>query len=56
MWTKTCVQETQELQRKQQWYQQNQLTMTEQQKEEYQNYCSEKTLRIHVAKKRLSMY
>lgn len=49
------VQETQELQEKQQWYQKNQLNMTKQQEEEYQNYCSEKTLQIHVAKKRLRM-
>ncbi|XP_040009242.1 dynein regulatory complex subunit 7 [Xiphias gladius] len=48
--------ETQELQRKQQWYQKNQLDMTEQQEKEYRTYCSEKTLQIHVAKKRLSMH
>ncbi|KAM9856048.1 dynein regulatory complex subunit 7 [Aulostomus maculatus] len=48
-------QETQELQRKQQWYQQNQLNMSRQQEAEYQAYCSEKTLRIQVAKTRLSM-
>ncbi|KAM7410752.1 hypothetical protein PAMA_020948 [Pampus argenteus] len=48
--------ETQELQKKQQWYQKNQLSMTPEQEEEYQAYCSEKTLQIHVAKKRLSMY
>ncbi|XP_054465855.1 dynein regulatory complex subunit 7 [Anoplopoma fimbria] len=48
--------ETQELQRKQLWYQKNQHNMKELQEDEYQNYCSEKTLRIHVAKKRLSMH
>ncbi|KAM7404190.1 hypothetical protein PAMP_011559 [Pampus punctatissimus] len=48
--------ETQELQKKQQWYQKNQLSMTPEQEEEYQAYCSEKTLQIHVAKKRLSMH
>ncbi|XP_068588230.1 dynein regulatory complex subunit 7 [Cebidichthys violaceus] len=48
--------ETQELQRKQQWYQEKQLTIAPQDKDEYQNYCSEKTLRIRVAKKRLSMH
>uniref|UniRef100_A0A4W6G732 Coiled-coil domain-containing protein 135 n=1 Tax=Lates calcarifer TaxID=8187 RepID=A0A4W6G732_LATCA len=48
--------ETQELQRKQQWYQRNQLNMTVPQEEEYQTYCAAKTLQIHVAKKRLSMY
>uniref|UniRef100_UPI0037E7DD64 dynein regulatory complex subunit 7 n=1 Tax=Semicossyphus pulcher TaxID=241346 RepID=UPI0037E7DD64 len=48
--------DTRELQRKQQWYQKNQLTMTENQQEEYQTYCIEKTLRIQVTKKRLSMH
>ncbi|XP_075958119.1 dynein regulatory complex subunit 7 [Anarhichas minor] len=48
--------ETQALQRKQQWYQENQLTIVPQDKDEYQKYCSEKTLRIRVAKKRLSMH
>ncbi|GAA6233809.1 dynein regulatory complex subunit 7 [Lates japonicus] len=48
--------ETQELQRKQQWYQRNQLNMTAPQEEEYQTYCAAKTLQIHVAKKRLSMH
>ncbi|XP_077937423.1 dynein regulatory complex subunit 7 [Gasterosteus aculeatus] len=49
-------QETQELQRKQQWYQKNQLHMALLEREEYQKYCAEKTLRISVAKKRLSMH
>ncbi|KAL7398964.1 hypothetical protein ABVT39_017784 [Epinephelus coioides] len=48
--------ETRELQRKQQWYQKNQLHMTKEEEEEYQTYCSEKTLQIHVAKKRLVMH
>ncbi|KAK2850901.1 hypothetical protein Q5P01_007177 [Channa striata] len=48
--------ETQELQKKQQWYQKNQLNMSRTEEKEYQTYCSEKTLQIHVAKKRLSMY
>ncbi|KAM8755120.1 dynein regulatory complex subunit 7 isoform 1-T2 [Acanthopagrus schlegelii] len=48
--------ETQELQEKQQWYQKNQLNLTKQQEEEYQNYCAQKTLQIHVAKKRLRMH
>ncbi|XP_070766988.1 dynein regulatory complex subunit 7 [Enoplosus armatus] len=48
--------ETQELQRKQQWYQKQQLHMTEEQEEEYQNYCSEKTLQMHVAKERLRIH
>ncbi|XP_040914907.1 dynein regulatory complex subunit 7 [Toxotes jaculatrix] len=48
--------ETQELQRKQQWYQKHQLNMTKQQEDEYQTYCSKKTLQIHIAKKRLRMH
>ncbi|XP_035512918.1 dynein regulatory complex subunit 7 [Morone saxatilis] len=48
--------ETQELQQKQQWYQQNQLNMTGKQEDEYQTYCAEKTLQIHIAKKRLIMH
>ncbi|XP_067449650.1 dynein regulatory complex subunit 7 isoform X2 [Thunnus thynnus] len=48
--------ETQELQQKQRWYQKNQLNMTQEQEEEYRTYCAEKTLRIHVAKKRLRMH
>uniref|UniRef100_A0A8D3AZF0 Coiled-coil domain-containing protein 135 n=1 Tax=Scophthalmus maximus TaxID=52904 RepID=A0A8D3AZF0_SCOMX len=48
--------ETQELQRKQHWYQQNQLTMTKQEEEGYQTFCSEKTLQISVTQRRLSMH
>ncbi|XP_070825277.1 dynein regulatory complex subunit 7 [Chaetodon trifascialis] len=48
--------ETQELQKKQQWFQKNQLSMTGQQEEEYQADCSERMLRIRVAKRRLSMH
>ncbi|XP_059188538.1 dynein regulatory complex subunit 7 [Centropristis striata] len=48
--------ETEELQKKQQLYQKNQVNMTELQRTEYQNYCSDKMLRIGVARKRLSMH
>ncbi|XP_047196321.1 dynein regulatory complex subunit 7 isoform X3 [Hippoglossus stenolepis] len=48
--------ETQELQKKQQWYHQNQLDMTEQQEDEYQTYCSDRTLQIRVAMRRLKMH
>ncbi|KAI3357891.1 hypothetical protein L3Q82_016273 [Scortum barcoo] len=51
-----CEKETQKLQRKQRWYQRNQLSITEEEEGEYQAYCSEITLRIQVAKKRLSMH
>ncbi|XP_023148711.2 dynein regulatory complex subunit 7 [Amphiprion ocellaris] len=46
--------ETQALQMKQQWYQENQLKLTKQEKDNYQAYCSEKTLQISVIQKRLS--
>ncbi|XP_037336465.2 dynein regulatory complex subunit 7 [Pungitius pungitius] len=49
-------QETQELQRKQQWYQKNPFGMTSLKREDYKKYCAEKTLRIGVAKRRLSMH
>ncbi|XP_033981485.1 dynein regulatory complex subunit 7 [Trematomus bernacchii] len=48
--------ETQELQRKQQSFQKNQLHMTKGQEKDYQTYCTEKILRINVAKKRLKMH
>ncbi|XP_023286890.1 dynein regulatory complex subunit 7 [Seriola lalandi dorsalis] len=47
---------TQELQKKQQWYQENQLSMTQTEEADYHSFCSEKTLQIHVTKKRLSMH
>ncbi|XP_027131457.1 dynein regulatory complex subunit 7 isoform X3 [Larimichthys crocea] len=50
------ITETNNLQKKQEWYQKNQLNMTAQQEEEYQTYCAEKMLQIQVAKKRLSMH
>ncbi|XP_053174100.1 dynein regulatory complex subunit 7 [Scomber japonicus] len=49
-------QETAELEDKQLWFQKNQLNLNQQQKQEYQNYCSKKSLKIHVAKKRLSIH
>ncbi|XP_056307979.1 dynein regulatory complex subunit 7 [Danio aesculapii] len=47
-------QETEELQKKQLWYQKNQLTMTTEDEEDYLKYCSEAMFRIHVLKLRLS--
>lgn len=47
-------QETQELQRKQSWYQQNQVSMTKEDEEEYLNYCSEAMFRIHILEQRLN--
>lgn len=49
-------QETQELQRKQSWYQQNQVSMTKEDEEEYLNYCSEAMFRIHILEQRLNRY
>lgn len=50
------LQETQELQQKQQWYQKNQLTMTKEDEDQYLAYCSDTMFRIHVLKLRLSRY
>ncbi|XP_075993542.1 dynein regulatory complex subunit 7 [Genypterus blacodes] len=48
--------QTEELQKKQQWYQQNQLSLNRQQEEEYQQYCRDATLRIKVITQRLRKY
>jgi len=48
------VQETQQLQWKQNWYQQNQTTMTKEEEEEYVSYCSEAMFRIHILEERLN--
>lgn len=48
--------ETQELQRKQSWYQQNQVSMTKEDEEEYLNYCSEAMFRIHILEQRLNRH
>ena len=47
-------QETHELQRKQAWYQQNQVSMQKDDEEEYLNYCSEAMFRIHILELRLN--
>ncbi|KAF7242739.1 Dynein regulatory complex subunit 7 [Varanus komodoensis] len=48
--------ETQELQKKQQWYQQNQLNMTLEDEDAYLNYCSDAMFRIHILELRLSRH
>uniref|UniRef100_A0A8C6XB60 Dynein regulatory complex subunit 7 n=1 Tax=Naja naja TaxID=35670 RepID=A0A8C6XB60_NAJNA len=48
--------ETQELQKKQQWYQQNQLNMTLEDEDAYLNYCSEAMFRIRILELRLSRH
>lgn len=45
-----------ELHEKQEWYREHQLHMTKEEKAEYQIFCSEKMMKIQVAKKRLNMY
>ncbi|KAL5008992.1 hypothetical protein ScPMuIL_014573 [Solemya velum] len=48
--------ETQELQKKQAWYQQNQVSMQKDDEEEYLNYCSEAMFRIHILELRLNRH
>lgn len=48
--------ETQELQRKQSWYQQNQVSMKPEDEEEYLNFCSEAMFRIHILEQRLNRH
>eukprot|EP00112_Aurelia_sp_Birch-Aquarium-sp1_P024025 Seg740.7 transcript_id=Seg740.7/GoldUCD/mRNA.D3Y31 product="Dynein regulatory complex subunit 7" protein_id=Seg740.7/GoldUCD/D3Y31 len=48
--------ETQELQKKQTWYQQNQMNMTKEDEEDYLNFCSEAMFRIHILELRLSRH
>lgn len=50
------LQETQELQRKQSWYQQNQVSMTKEDEEDYLNFCSEAMFRIHILEQRLNRF
>lgn len=50
------AQETQELQKKQQWYQQNQLNMTLEDEDAYLTYCSDAMFRIRILELRLSRY
>ncbi|XP_051976220.1 dynein regulatory complex subunit 7 isoform X1 [Xyrauchen texanus] len=48
--------ETEELQKKQLWYQKNQLTMSKEEEDEYLTYCSDTMFRIHILKLRLSRH
>ncbi|XP_066493846.1 dynein regulatory complex subunit 7 [Tiliqua scincoides] len=48
--------ETQELQKKQQWYQQNQLNMTLEDEDAYLSYCSDAIFRIRILELRLSRH
>ncbi|XP_078419512.1 dynein regulatory complex subunit 7 [Cetorhinus maximus] len=48
--------EAQELQNKQQWYQQNQISMTKEDEQAYLAYCSEAMFRIHILEIRLNKH
>ena len=48
--------ETQELQHKQAWYQQNQISMTKEDEDDYLTYCSEAMFRIHILEQRLQRH
>ncbi|OCT84694.1 dynein regulatory complex subunit 7 [Xenopus laevis] len=48
--------ETQELQKKQQWYQQNQMSMSKEDEDSYLDYCSEAMFRIHILETRLNRH
>ncbi|XP_032882558.1 dynein regulatory complex subunit 7 isoform X1 [Amblyraja radiata] len=45
-----------ELQNKQQWYQQNQISMTKEDEQAYLSYCSEAMFRIHILELRLNKH
>lgn len=47
-------QESQELEKKQAWYQQNQVSMGKEDEEEYLTYCKEAIFRIHILDLRLT--
>ncbi|KAM4722226.1 dynein regulatory complex subunit 7 isoform 2-T2 [Rhinophrynus dorsalis] len=48
--------ETQELQKKQQWYQQNQLSMSKEDEDTYLGYCTEAMFRIQILESRLNRH
>ncbi|XP_044116344.1 dynein regulatory complex subunit 7 isoform X1 [Neovison vison] len=48
--------ETQELQKKQQWYQENQVTLTPEDEDWYLSYCSQAMFRIRILEQRLNRH
>ncbi|XP_012599411.3 dynein regulatory complex subunit 7 [Microcebus murinus] len=48
--------ETQELQKKQQWYQENQVTLTSEDEDQYLSYCSQAMFRIRILEQRLNRH
>lgn len=54
-YNKTFLQETADLTAKQQWYQQNQVSMLKDDEEGYVAYCSEAMFKIHILELRLQV-
>jgi hypothetical protein len=48
--------ETQELQKRQSWYQQNQVSMQKADEQEYLSYCNDAMFRIHILEQRLNRH
>ena len=48
--------ETDELQKKQAWYKQNQTGLTKEKETEYVSYCSDAMFRIHILEQRLNRH
>jgi hypothetical protein len=44
------------MQRKQQWYQTNQINMSREDEQEYLEYCADSMFRIHILELRLNRY
>ena len=44
------------MQRKQQWYQTNQINMSREDEQEYLEYCADAMFRIHILELRLNRY
>ena len=45
-----------EMQKKQQWYQTNQINMSREDEQKYLEYCAEAMFRIHILELRLNRY
>jgi len=53
-WLFVGLQETQELQKKQAWYQQHQISIRKADEQEYLTYCSDAMFRLHILEQRLN--
>lgn len=49
-------QETENLQKKQDWYKSNQGSLTKEEENDYTTYCKEKMFTIHILEERLKRY